>query len=241
MTAKPLAGGRPRQLPLPFSFNPTQSFEEFHAGDNVEPLEHLRALAENRGETLIFLWGPTGSGKTHLLNACCRAASALNRRAAYLPLELLRAAGPEAVQGLEHFDLVCLDDAEAIAGDAASETALFNLFNRLREGGRSIVIGARQPPAGLLITLPDLATRLGWGLTLRLQLLADSDKLAVLERYAASLGMDLPPGVGRFLLVHCRRELPALRALLEQLDHASLAAQRRLSLPFVKAFLEQRG
>jgi DnaA family protein len=227
----------PQQLPLPFSFNPELGFEQFHPGANAEPVRHLQRTAAGAGEHLIFLWGEAGAGKTHLLNACCRAASQLRRSVSYLPLELFLDYGPEMLEGLEYQDLVCLDDLDRIAGNEAWESALFAFFNQLRELNRDLIVAAAAPPSRLSIRLPDLKTRFGWGLTLRLQPLADEDKLAALELYAHSLGLDLPPQVGRFLLAHYPRDLPALRRLLDQLDHATLAAKRRLTVPFIKAFL----
>lgn len=227
----------PRQLTLPFAFNPELGFDQFHPGVNAEPVRHLRQTAAGRGERLIFLWGGPGTGKTHLLNACCREAAGRSRTISYLPLDLLMAWDSGVLEGLEHQDLVCLDEIDRIAGDPAWEAALFVLFNRIRDRNRDLIVAARVPPGELPIRLPDLKTRLGWGLTLRLQALTDEDKLAVLELQARTLGLDLPPQVGRFLLAHCPRDLPALRRLLNQLDQASLATKRRLTVPFVKTFL----
>ena len=227
----------PEQLPLPFTFNPELGFEQFHPGANAEQVIHLRRAAAGAGERLIFLWGEPGSGKTHLLNACCRAACQLKRSVSYLPLGAVRDFGPELLEGLEHMDLVCLDDLERVAGDAPWEAALFVLFNRLRELGRDLIAAAALPSAQLPIRLPDLKTRFGWGLTLKLQALGDEDKLAVLELYAHSLGLELPPQVGRFILARHRRDPQGLRELVDRLDQATLAAQRKLTIPFVKTLL----
>ncbi|MGZ8247325.1 DnaA regulatory inactivator Hda [Methylomagnum sp.] len=227
----------PQQLPLPFSFNPELGFGQFHPGANAEPVGHLQRTAVDEGERLIFLWGETGAGKTHLLNACCKTASQRRRSVSFLPLSIFLDYGPETLDGLEHQDLVCLDDLEAVVGHDAWETGLFSLFNQLREANRSLIVTAKAPPTQLPIRLPDLQTRFGWGLTLRLHPLADADKLAALELHARSLGLELPPQVGKFLLAHYRRDLPALRELLDQLDHATLAAKHRLTIPFVKTFL----
>ena len=227
----------PEQLPLPFTFNAGMEFRQFHPGVNAEPVRHLQTAAAGSGERLVFLWGGPGSGKTHLLNACCHEASQQRRTAAYLPLSLLEPHGPESLEGMEGMDLVCLDDVQAVAGDSAWEAALFVLFNRLREQGRSLIAAAEKPPGQLPIHLADLRTRFGWGLILRLQPLPDADKLAALGLYARSLGLELSPAVGRFLLARYPRNLAALRRLLDHLDQATLAAKRRLTVPFVKTVL----
>lgn len=229
----------PAQLPLQLSFNPEHSFASYVAGPNAALLAALQDCAQGRGEPLIYLWGETGLGKSHLLNACCQAAHAAGQRSAYLPLNELHRYGPYILDDLERLDLLCLDDVQAIAGDGIWETALFYAFNRLRDAGKRLVIAADNAPAQLPIALPDLHSRLAWGLVLRLQPLADEDKLAALTQRARHLGMTLSPAVGQYLLAHCTRDLPALWQLLDELDRATLAAQRKLTIPFLKTYLQQ--
>lgn len=228
-----------RQIPLPFAFRAELGFEQFHAGGNEETVAHLRRLASSPDEPLIYLWGGESQGKSHLLQACCREAHAKGQTVSFLPLTLLMNYGSEVLDGLEQQDLVCLDDIDGLAGKPEWEQALFHLFNQLRDGRRRLMVSAQVPPAELPVALPDLKTRLGWGLTLMLRPLDDEDRLAALSLQARSLGLDLPPSVGRFLLAHYRRDLASLRQLLEQLDQASLAAKRKLTIPFLKTYLEE--
>lgn len=221
-----------QQLALPLGFNSELGFDQFWPGPNAEVLSHLRRAALGHDEALLVIWG--GSGKTHLLNACCATAARAGRTAAYLPLPILRQHGPAALDGVETYDMLCLDDLEAIAGDQTFETALFTLFNRMRDSGGQLLASAALPPPQLPFILPDLASRLTWGLTLHLQPLNDHDMLEALILKAQTLGLELPPPVGRFLMHHARRDLTGLIQLLEQLDRASLAAQRKLTVPFVK-------
>lgn len=229
-----------RQLPLPFFFTPEHGFDEYYPGGNAEAVEHLRRAARGGDQPLIFLWGEPGLGKTHLLHACCREAHRAGLYVSYLPLELVRDFGGEILDGLEDQDLVCLDDLDSIVGDTAWEQALFGLFNRLRDAGRSLIVTAQTAPDGMTVGLPDLKTRLSWGLTLMLRPLADADKLAALSLRAKQLGLDVPPSVGRFLLGNYHRDLPSLLELIEQLDSATLAAKRKLTIPFLKSFLEEK-
>jgi DnaA family protein len=228
-----------RQLPLPLAFNPQQGFDQFHCGPNGELVCHLRELAAGGPQPLVYLWGGPGEGKTHLLNACCRHAHQLGQRSACLPLSALKGGAAGILEDLDQLDLVCLDDLDAIAGDEAWELGLFALFNGLRDRGHHLLVSARQPPSPLPVGLADLKTRLEWGLTLHLAPLSDEDRMQVLQLQANALGLELPAAVSRFLMAHHRRDLTALRTLLEALDRATLAAQCRLTVPFVKAYLEQ--
>lgn len=230
----------PSQLPLRLAFQPRHDFAHYHAGGNAEAVTHLYACVRGEGESFIFLHGESAQGKTHLLHACCAEAQARDLSVAYLPLTELADYGPDMLEGLETLDLVCLDDLDSVAGRADWECALFGLFNHLNEVGGRLLIAARQPPAELPVDLPDLKSRLGGGLTLWLRPLDEEDTLAALTLQARELGFELPAPVGRFLLAHCRRDLASLRRLLEQLDLATLAAQRRLTLPFLKTYLENK-
>ena len=226
-----------RQLALPLEFDPDQGFSQFSAGRNLEAVIHLRETALAAGPSTLLLWGPKGSGKTHLLNACCALAHSQQRSTAYLPLALLHPHGPVMLEGLEFLDVLALDDLDQVAGDPEWETGLFTLFNRVRER-RGVWIGsAALPPQQLAFQLPDLVSRLSWGITLKLHALEDEEILQALSLRARSKGLDLPPAVGRYLLNHARRDFPALLGLLDQLDRASLEAQRKLTIPFVKSQL----
>jgi DnaA family protein len=229
----------PRQLPLGLAFNPRHDFAHFHASVNGEIVSHLRLCARGEGESFIFLHGEVGQGKTHLLHACCADAHSRGRGVAYLPLADVRAYGPEVLDDYEQRQLLCLDDADAVTDHPAWEHALFDLFNRVRDSGGSLIVASRHSPSELPVKLNDLKTRLAWGLTLRLRPLDEDDTLAALTLHARELGLELPAPVARFLLLHCRRDLATLQRLLKRLDVATLTAKRKLTVPFIKAYLEE--
>ena len=226
-----------RQLALPLEFDPEQDFSHFSAGPNLEAVAHLRETASAAGPSTLQLWGPKGSGKTHLLNACCALAHARQRSTAYLPLTLLHVHGAAILEGLEFLDVLALDDLDQVAGEPQWEMGLFNLFNRVRER-QGVWIGSTSlPPQQYVFRLPDLVSRLSWGMTLKLRPLEEQDILHALSLRARAKGLELPPAVGRYLLTHARRDFPALLGLLDQLDRASLEAKRKLTIPFVKSQL----
>lgn len=220
------------QLPLQLVLRDSATFASFVAagqGEIVQTLQH-------GAEPFIYLAGPGGSGKTHLLQAACHDA-ARTRSVAYVPLRRAAEFGTDSIAGLEHTERVCLDDIHLIAGQMPWEQALFSLFNRLREQGGQLIVAATHKAAQLPLVLPDLVSRLNWGVIYGLPVLDDTDKLTALRLRAAARGFELPDEVGRYLLARLPRDMHALFAVLEQLDYASLAAQRRLTVPFIKTII----
>ncbi len=227
----------PAQLPLGISLAPRAAFSAYFAGPNGWIVDVVRALAQGAGESQVYLAGARGLGKSHLLQAACRAASDHGQSAAYLPLAEAEALPPEALAGLENTGLLCLDDVDAVGGDATWEEALFDLINRSRERGCRLLLAASGVPAALELGLADLASRLAAGPVLRLAPLSDAQKKAALTERARTLGIDLQPRVAEYLIRHYPRDLAGQLERLSELDRASLAAGRRLTVAFVKEVL----
>lgn len=229
------------QLPLQIALRPPATLDGFLAGDNAQVLASVRACALGTGERLLFLAGPMGSGRTHLLAGACNLAARDSLRCAYLPLADPGGLAPALLSDLDGLDLVCLDDLEGIAGDRRWEEAVFALFNGLRDRGGRLIVAAARGPNELPLALPDLRSRLGWGLLLTLRPLRDEQLCTALEAAAAARGLRLGDGVARFLVERLPRALPELLGALDRLDEASLAAKRPLTLPFVRAQLAGRS
>ena len=228
-----------KQLPLQFEFRANQTFEDFFPSTNLEAINHLQKASTGLGERQIFLWGPSGLGKSHLLQACCHSAQSLKLSSFYFSFSALELPDAELLIGLELFDVVCFDNIENLAGNASWEIAFFNFFNRHRDQDHILIMSANCAPKQIAIQLPDLKTRLNWGLTLKLQPLSDHEKIKALIFKADKIGFQISDQVGRFLLSHYERDLPALWLLLTKLDHASLAAKRKLTIPFLKQILDE--
>lgn len=234
------------QLSLNLRLKDASSFGNFHPGPNREALEQLHAAVvkaatqANATATTLYLWGAEGSGKTHLLQAACRLAQELGITPVYVPLSDVVALEPSLLEGVEAMPLVCLDDVERIAGRAEWEAALFSLVERMRTAGSMLVIGAIAPPDRLGLRLPDLVSRLAWGTVYALQPLDDAQKLEAVRLRAQHRGFEMPEDVARYILSRYPRDLPSLFGLLDRIDEASLAQQRRVTIPFLRQ-LEEVG
>ena len=197
----------------------------------------LEQAAEGNAQHHIFLVGAPGAGKTHLLRAAAGHALALNRSAAYVPIARMAPMLPEILDGLDSQELVCLDDIQALAGLPAAEEALFHFYNRVSADGGRLLFAADAMPSALAIGLPDLVSRLQQGLRLTLDALDEHGKRQVIARRAAKRGLQVDDAVLDYLFSRVSRDLHTLSAVLDRLDQASLAAQRRLTVPFIKSVL----
>lgn len=229
------------QLPLGLALRDSARFESYYPGENREAVLSLQQAAAGTGERLVYVASRPGLGKTHLLQAACHHAMEQRRSTAYLPVRELPDLTPAVFEGLEQLDTVCIDDVDALAGDREGETGLFACFNRVRDAGGVLLLAAGQRPDRAGFRLSDLESRLGWGVTYVLKPLDEDALLSALTRRAHGRGLELPEDTARFLLRRFPRDLPSLCELLDRLDRASLAAQRRLTIPFVKSVLSSTG
>jgi len=201
-----------KQLLLDIQPAPAPTLENFIPGRNAEALHSLYLAATGRADLrFIYLWGPEGSGKSHLLHAC----AALARET--------------------QLHLVTADDVHTL--DDAAQISLFNTYNRLKENGGVLVASGEAAPMQMGLR-DDLATRLSWGLAYQLHPLTDEEKAQALRAHAEERGMKLPEEVLEYCLSHLRRDLPTLMATVDALDEWSLTAKRPVTLPLLRQMLQ---
>jgi len=223
------------QLPLALRYPPDQRFDTFVGADAT--VAQLRALAAG-GAGNAYLAGAAGTGKTHLALAVCAAVDAHGRRAAYLPLASAAGRVRDALDALHDNDLIALDGVDAVAGARDDEVALFDFHNRAHDAGKTVLYAARAVPDALELALPDLRSRLAQCARSVLPPLDDDGRREVLRRRAQRRGLAVEDAALDWLLKRAGRDLAGLTAVLDRLDHASLAAQRRITVPFLKQVLE---
>ncbi len=222
------------QIPLPLSFDKRFSLENYISENADFIRQNITALFDETGEPLIGLWGGLDSGKTHLLNACAHYA-----RHCSVQFHLF-----DALQLLE-FDVGCfgelpagsvlgVDNLDLLSGNRAWEELFYQLINRVKAGELRMVFSVSRNPRDIGFRLPDLKSRLMWGLLIALQT-PDNDNLAEVIKFRANLlGLELTDNVLNYLMTHYSRKLSEQMKLLYKLDHAALTSKRKITIPLIR-------
>ena len=213
-----------RQLLLDFTQAPAPTFANFVHGGNVELAHALEAAARGRfPERVVYVWGESGAGKTHLLQAFALACG--NRKARYLGAEEY---GPEA-----YAPIMAMDDVERLS--ESQQVALFNAFNE--HAFSFLLVSASSSPREVALR-KDLATRLATGITYRVLALTDEEKRAALAAHARARGFEITTEVANYLLTRGRRDMRSLIVTLDALDRYSLETGRPITIPLLKSALQ---
>lgn len=233
---------QPTQFTLAVTLPDDETLHSFYGADSSPAVAFIQQYLQPQTaawspQPPVFVFGASGSGKSHLLYAACVQAQELGLTSQLLALDEFAQYSPRMLDNLEQLDLVCLDNIGAVAGNSHWQVALFDLYNRLSEHGKKLIIVADDQPTALGFTLPDLVSRLQACTVFQLRLLSDDDKQKLLQQKARVRGLDLPDEVARYLLNRQQRDIRALVSMLDILDKASMVHQRRLTIPFVKDVL----
>lgn len=232
------------QLTLSVQLPDDETFSSFQSIANYSATEQLKSFIKANKNTehsphvnSFYLFGLSGVGKSHLLHASCTYAEKLGLSSVCLSFSELKQLSVEVLDGLESIDLICLDDVQLIAGDRQWQQAVFDLFNRVIEQNKSLIITGNQSVSQLTIDLADLVSRLSWGMTEQIKPLDDEEKLIALKFRAQQRGLLLSDEVAKYLLSHLSRDMSDLISALGELDEASIREQRKITIPFIKSIL----
>jgi DnaA family protein len=223
-----------KQLPLGVRPRANAVFASFARGCNTE----IVAALEGAGRDPLWLWGAKGCGKTHLLQAVCAQAG---EGAAFFPLDRSARLPPEALVGYARCRVLCIDDADAVAGDPDWERALFGLFNEASESHCRMIFAAAAPPRQIGWRLEDWRSRAGACVVYHVRDLDEAGRGEAMRLRAKQRGLELPSETLDYLMKRMPRDLRSLFDLLDELDEASLVAQRRLTVPFIRDALEKHA
>jgi DnaA-homolog protein len=227
-----------QQLPLGIKLSDSASFSNYIPdANNRHLIEIIKATLQGNAEHYLYFWGITGTGKSHLLQGACHYLTQHGGNPIYLPLKTLTHYSADSLTGLEHVDLLCLDDLQAVVGLKEWERAIFHLFNTLRDAHIPLLITANAAPKQLDLQLPDLISRLLWGGVFALNYLTQDLAIEALQHHAQTRGLNLPVKIALFLLEKTQGQLAEAITLLSRLDDAALSNKRALTLPFVRQVL----
>ncbi|MEI6413607.1 MAG: DnaA regulatory inactivator Hda [Pseudomonadota bacterium] len=221
-------------MPLAVGVNAPPAFDNFVPGVNQEVCNQVLAWRLGEVSTGLFLWGGSGTGKSHLL----RAAAELDAGCPchYLSLANMNQAELATLATHEAF---CLDDLDGLLGQADGENALFRLFLGLQADNGRWLVAARSPPRALPVQLPDLRSRWMAAPVFQLRPPDDAARLVILQGAARRRGLTLDEESASYLLHRVSRDLHALDRLMNHLDRLTLAVQRRITIPLLREVLEQ--
>ncbi len=219
------------------SFDRQFSLENYFSEQGALVIDSLKSLIAKSGESLIGLWGPSDSGKTHLINACAHFA-----RQQAVNFQLYE--GNQVVQcDPDYFDIsascdvLAVDNLDALCGQRRWEEKFCQLINRCKSGDLHLIFTLTNKPQFLPCQLADFQSRLSWGLLLQLAASRDSDVEKIIRLRAKLLGFDLSNEVIAYLLTHYSRRLSSQIDILRLLGDASLSRQKKITIPLIKQTL----
>jgi len=225
------------QIPFQFGHNQQHDLATFLQGENKNLLQLLKSMASRENIHSLYLWGLQGTGKTHLLQATTKHANELDLHVAYIPLRQLNDISVEILHDLGDLDLVCIDDLECIIGHPEWQQGLTWLYNELRDNGHSLIMTANTSPTNIPLELDDLKSRLSWDQVSQVKPANDELKIQILKQKAELRSFDLSDDVIEFIIRRVDRDMGTLMSILDKIDHASLAAKRKITIPFVKELI----
>ncbi len=216
------------------------TFGNFLSSQNQQLVDHLKKISSVSAVPITMVCGAAGSGKSHVLLASARHHNDECRAVLYLSLGN-PAATPAMIQNPQNQDIICVDNVDLVAGDAGWELALFNLFNEAKEHGTALVFSSSVSPSEIKFQLPDLSSRLTWGLTFQLQELSVKEKIDALQLHARHRKFELTESVAGMLLDRYSRNMTDLMGLLVQIDKASITNKKKITASFVRGLIDALG
>lgn len=226
-----------KQIPFQFGDFQKNDLVSFLAGENGNLIKLLKQIANKESNHVLYLWGEAGTGKTHLLQAACKQAAESDLHVAYIPLNQIEELSAEMLHDLGELDLVCIDDVESMIGQLEWQQGLTWLYNELKDNKHSLIISGNKSPANSGLELDDLKSRLSSDQVIQIKSPNDDLKIKILKQKAKERSFELSDEVIEFLMRRVERNLSSLIDILDKIDHASLAAKRKITIPFVKELI----
>jgi DnaA family protein len=236
----------PRQFPLPLRFDRSATFTNYWVGANEHIVAQLNSLITQAQTRWIYLAGAPASGVSHLLQATMAQASELGQSAIYISLSEMFSLADERpeitaldlMESIENYELICIDNIDALTARGDWQEALFYLLIKLQGLHVSrIVFGAQESASFIDIALADLRSRLAGAESFQLKPHSDEDKALIVQHHAQLRGCEINDELASFIVQRYSRDLPSLVAAVDLLDQNSMSESRKLTIPFAKKVL----
>ena len=228
------ASSTSKQIPFQFGDFQKNDLESFLERENEDLIKLIKQIASKESTHVLYLWGESGTGKSHLLQAACKQAAESEHHVAYIPLKQIDELSAEMLHDLGELDLVCIDDVECVIGQIEWQQGLTWLYNELKDNKHSLIISGNKSPTNSELELDDLKSRLSSDQVIQIKSPNDDLKIEILKQKARERSFELSDEVVEFLIRRVDRNLTSLIEVLDKIDHASLAAKRKITIPFVK-------
>ncbi|AWB67737.1 DnaA regulatory inactivator Hda [Saccharobesus litoralis] len=230
------------QLTIDFAVDKLRSFDNFFVEENEALVDALKRFVAKElcapSDSLFYLHGSAGLGKSHLLEAVCQMGTELGLRCQYVPVASFINMQPEITFGMEAADILCIDDIGLVEKSQVWQEALFDLVNRVIEQGHKIIFSSQFSARESQLSLADLESRLEWGETWKIKELDDEQQIRLLQFRANCKGMSISNDVAQYIHHRLSRDIASIIECLDSLDAQSLAEQRKLTIPFIKTVMD---
>ncbi|MBV52482.1 MAG: DnaA regulatory inactivator Hda [Coxiellaceae bacterium] len=226
------------QLPLDVTLNDECRFDNYYPYNHQQITLALQNFLKQANETVFYLWGDRGVGKSHLLQAAARYTEVESSSSLLVDGNLYNLSPKDFVSSVQSCELLCIDNIDSLITAPEWQESIFHVFNVLKDRQAKMLVSAQVSPRQLVMQLEDLRSRLAWGEVYQINSLSDQDKVRVLQFRAELRGLKLADEVATYLLNRMPRNMSDLFQVLVTLDEASIAAQRAITIPFIKSVFE---
>ena len=237
---------------LDSQLNPHQTFSNFIEGtSNKLPRSVGQAIAEHPEQMTfnpLFIYGPSGVGKTHLVNAIGLRTKELHpdKRVLYLSAHLFMVQFTDAIKrdtvnDFIHFyqsiDMLIVDDMQELVGMKGTQNAFFHIFNHLRQNGKQIIMTCDRPPVSLQGMEDRLITRFKSGLMAEMEKPEESLRLNILRSIVKHDGLNIPDDVLDFISSNVNNSVRELEGIIHSLLAYSVVYGKDIDLDFAQRIL----